>query len=126
MITVNSTFKQSKNVQQKSIANAAIEGTTTYGAYCKSPHERNRKHQLFIMRVQDIHIKFLLPSFHFFLKYFKLQDNMEAPTPKRRKNKIMTDECLIKLRQRYDEDRLDIPSFLKVAGPRCFQRPPKS
>ncbi|CAF4348107.1 unnamed protein product, partial [Rotaria magnacalcarata] len=50
---------------------------------------------------------------------------MEAPTPKRRKNKIMTDECLIKLRQRYDEDRLDIPSFLKVAGPRCFQRPPK-
>ncbi|CAM4816692.1 unnamed protein product [Rotaria magnacalcarata] len=55
----------------------------------------------------------------------KLQDNMEAPTPKRRKNKIMTDECLIKLRQRYDEDRLDIPSFLKVAGPRCFQRPPK-
>ncbi|CAF2132577.1 unnamed protein product [Rotaria magnacalcarata] len=56
----------------------------------------------------------------------KLQDNMEAPTPKRRKNKIMTDECLIKLRQRYDEDRLDIPSFLKVAGPRCFQRPPKS
>ncbi|CAF4729720.1 unnamed protein product, partial [Rotaria socialis] len=56
----------------------------------------------------------------------RLQDNMEAPTPKRRKNKVITDECLIKLRQRYDEGRLNIPSFLKIAGSIYFQRPPKS
>ncbi|CAF2095647.1 unnamed protein product [Rotaria magnacalcarata] len=81
-----------------------------------TPDEIKRKHQLFIMRSR----------YAYKVSLAKLQDNMEAPTPKRRKNKIMTDECLIKLRQRYDEDRLDIPSFLKVAGPRCFQRPPKS
>ncbi|CAF1486332.1 unnamed protein product [Rotaria magnacalcarata] len=120
-----------------------------------TPDEIKRKHQLFIMRSRYAY-KVSLAKFSFLFKilqsYFvyyrwkelivtcdykvlssqvsatplKLQDNMEAPTPKRRKNKIMTDECLIKLRQRYDEDRLDIPSFLKVAGPRCFQRPPKS
>ncbi|CAF1470139.1 unnamed protein product, partial [Rotaria sordida] len=56
----------------------------------------------------------------------RLRDNMGAPTPKRRKNKVITDECLIKLWQRYDEGRLDIPSFLKAAGLRYFQRPPKS
>ncbi|CAF2879008.1 unnamed protein product [Rotaria sp. Silwood2] len=49
-----------------------------------------------------------------------------SPTPKRRKNKVITYECLIKLWQRYDEGRLDIPSFLKAAGLRYFQRPPKS
>ncbi|CAF3076742.1 unnamed protein product [Rotaria sp. Silwood2] len=56
----------------------------------------------------------------------RLRDNMGAPSPKRRKNKVIIDECLIKLWQRYDEGRLDIPSFLKAAGPRYFQRPPKS
>ncbi|CAF3542375.1 unnamed protein product [Rotaria sp. Silwood1] len=50
---------------------------------------------------------------------------MGAPTSKRRKDKVITDECLIKLCQRYDEGRLDIPSFLKAAGLRYFQRPPK-
>ncbi|CAM4757683.1 unnamed protein product [Rotaria magnacalcarata] len=97
-----------------------------------TPDEIKRKHQLFIMRSRYAY-KVSLAKFSFLFKILqvtnvvllKLQDNMEAPTPKRRKNKIMTDECLIKLRQRYDEDRLDIPSFLKVAGPRCFQRPPK-
>ncbi|CAF4342082.1 unnamed protein product [Rotaria sp. Silwood2] len=56
----------------------------------------------------------------------RLRDNIGAPTPKRRKNKVITDECLIKLWQRYDDGRLDIPSFLKAAGLRYFQRPPKS
>ncbi|CAF1374204.1 unnamed protein product, partial [Rotaria sordida] len=55
----------------------------------------------------------------------RLRDNMGALTPKHRKNKVITDECLIKLWQRYDEGRLDIPSFLKAAGLRYFQRPPK-
>ncbi|CAF4148080.1 unnamed protein product, partial [Rotaria sp. Silwood1] len=55
-----------------------------------------------------------------------LRDNMGAPTPKRRKNKVITDESLIKLCQRYDEGRFDIPSCLKAAGLRYFQRPPKS
>ncbi|CAF5012564.1 unnamed protein product, partial [Rotaria sp. Silwood1] len=55
----------------------------------------------------------------------RLRDNMGAPTSKRRKDKVITDECLIKLCQRYDEGRLDIPSFLKAAGLRYFQRPPK-
>ncbi|CAF5078729.1 unnamed protein product [Rotaria magnacalcarata] len=53
------------------------------------------------------------------------RDDMGAPASKRPKNKVVTDECLIKLWQRYDEGLLDIPSFLKAAGLRYFQRPPK-
>ncbi|CAF2008617.1 unnamed protein product [Rotaria magnacalcarata] len=55
----------------------------------------------------------------------RLRDDMWAPAPKRRKNKVTTDECLIKLWECYDEGLLDIPSFLKAAGLRYFQRPPK-
>ncbi len=51
---------------------------------------------------------------------------MEAPTPTRRKNEVRTDEYLMKLWQRYDEGRIDIPAFLKAAGLRYFQRPSKS
>ncbi|CAF1507526.1 unnamed protein product, partial [Didymodactylos carnosus] len=45
---------------------------------------------------------------------------------------VITDECLIygnvvtKLWQSYDDGRIDIPAFLKAAGMRYFQRPPKS
>ncbi|CAF4218772.1 unnamed protein product [Rotaria magnacalcarata] len=46
----------------------------------------------------------------------RLRDDMEAPAPKRHKNKVIADEYLIKLWQLYDEDLLDIPSFLKTAG----------
>ncbi|CAF4068599.1 unnamed protein product [Rotaria magnacalcarata] len=55
----------------------------------------------------------------------RLRDDMGAPASKRRKNKVMTEECLIKLWQRYDEGLLDIPSFLKAARLRYFQRSPK-
>ncbi|CAF1562887.1 unnamed protein product [Adineta ricciae] len=55
----------------------------------------------------------------------RLRDDMGGSAPKRRKNKVITDECFIKLWQRYDEGLLDIPSFLKAAGLRYFQRPPK-
>ncbi|CAM4802910.1 unnamed protein product [Rotaria magnacalcarata] len=55
----------------------------------------------------------------------RLRDDMGTPAPKRRKNKVITDECLIKLWQCYDEGLLDVPSFLKAAGLRIFQRPPK-
>ncbi|CAF1606933.1 unnamed protein product, partial [Didymodactylos carnosus] len=40
---------------------------------------------------------------------------MGALAPKRRKNKIITDEGLVKLWQRYDDGRMDIPNFLKAA-----------
>ncbi|CAF1027569.1 unnamed protein product [Rotaria sordida] len=56
----------------------------------------------------------------------RLRDSMGAPTSKHRKNKVTTDECLIKVWQRYDEGRLDISSFLKAAGFRYFQCPFKS
>ncbi|CAF0994985.1 unnamed protein product [Rotaria magnacalcarata] len=55
----------------------------------------------------------------------RLRDDMGAPAPKRRKNKVITDEYLIKLWQFYDEGLLDIPSFLKAAELRYFQRSPK-
>ncbi|CAF1382091.1 unnamed protein product [Didymodactylos carnosus] len=56
----------------------------------------------------------------------RVRDGMGAPAPKRRKNKVITDECLMKLWQRYDDGRIDIPAFLKAAGMRYFQRPSKS
>ncbi|CAF1648627.1 unnamed protein product, partial [Didymodactylos carnosus] len=56
----------------------------------------------------------------------RVRDDMGAPARKRRKNKVITDECLMKLWQRYDDGRIDIPAFLKVAGMRYFQRPSKS
>ncbi|CAF1453892.1 unnamed protein product, partial [Didymodactylos carnosus] len=34
--------------------------------------------------------------------------------PKHRKNQIITDECLVKLWQRHDDGRIDIPNFLRV------------
>ncbi|CAF1180923.1 unnamed protein product, partial [Didymodactylos carnosus] len=46
----------------------------------------------------------------------RLRDNMDAPAPKHRKNKIITDECLVKLRQRYEDERIDIANFLKTAA----------
>ena len=46
---------------------------------------------------------------------------MGAPTPKRRKNKVVTDKYWMKLWTRYDGDCIDIPSFLKTAGLRYFQ-----
>ncbi|CAF1647820.1 unnamed protein product [Rotaria magnacalcarata] len=55
----------------------------------------------------------------------RLRDGMGAPAPKRRKNKVITDEYLIKLWDFYDEGLLDIPSFLKAAELRYFQRPSK-
>ncbi|CAM4766734.1 unnamed protein product [Rotaria magnacalcarata] len=55
----------------------------------------------------------------------RLRDDMGAPAPKRRKNKVIIDEYLIKLWLFYDEGLLDIPSFLKAAGLRYFERPPK-
>ncbi|CAF0913176.1 unnamed protein product [Didymodactylos carnosus] len=45
----------------------------------------------------------------------RVRDDMRAPTPKCRKNKVITDECLMKLWQRYDDGRIDIPAFLKAA-----------
>jgi len=56
----------------------------------------------------------------------RLRDDLGAPTPKRRKNNLISDECLMKLSNRYDEGRLDIPMFLKAAGMRYFQRPSKA
>ncbi|CAF4191299.1 unnamed protein product, partial [Rotaria magnacalcarata] len=38
---------------------------------------------------------------------------------------VITDEYLIKLWQFNDEGLLDIPSFLKAAGLRYLERPPK-
>ncbi|CAF2126390.1 unnamed protein product [Rotaria magnacalcarata] len=55
----------------------------------------------------------------------RLRDDTGAPAPKRRKNKVITDEYLIRLWQRYDEGLLDIPSFLKAAGLRYLQKSPK-
>ncbi|CAF4922103.1 unnamed protein product, partial [Rotaria magnacalcarata] len=55
----------------------------------------------------------------------RLRDDMGVPAPKRRKNKVITDDYLIKLWQYYDEGLLDIPSFFKAAELRYFQRPPK-
>ena len=55
----------------------------------------------------------------------RVRDELGAPTPKRRKNNVISDECLMKLWQRYDEGRIDIPAFLKAAGLRYFQRAPK-
>ncbi|CAF4601163.1 unnamed protein product [Rotaria sp. Silwood1] len=48
-----------------------------------------------------------------------------APTPKRRQNNVTSDDYLMRLWQRYDEGRIDIPAFLKAAGLRYFQRAPK-
>jgi hypothetical protein len=56
----------------------------------------------------------------------RIRDDMGAPTLKRRKNKVITDECLMKLWKRYDEGRIDVPAFLKAAGLRYFKRPSKS
>ncbi|CAF4410779.1 unnamed protein product, partial [Rotaria magnacalcarata] len=42
-----------------------------------------------------------------------------------RSTRTRENECLIKLWQRYDEGLLDIPSFLKAAELKYFQRPPK-
>ncbi|CAF3924505.1 unnamed protein product [Rotaria magnacalcarata] len=56
----------------------------------------------------------------------RLRDDMGAPAPKRRKNKVITDECLIKLWQRYDEGFLEIPSFLKAAGLRYISKTTKT
>ncbi|CAM4740257.1 unnamed protein product [Rotaria magnacalcarata] len=56
----------------------------------------------------------------------RIRDDMGAPTPKRRQNKLVTDECLMKLWERYDNGRIDITSFLNAAGLRYFQRPSKS
>ncbi|CAF0940320.1 unnamed protein product [Didymodactylos carnosus] len=47
------------------------------------------------------------------------RDDMGAATPKRRKNKVKTDERLMKSWQRYDASRTDIPVFLKGDGMRC-------
>ncbi|CAF0870950.1 unnamed protein product [Rotaria sordida] len=55
----------------------------------------------------------------------RLQDDLRVPTPKHRKNNVISDECLMKLWKRYDEGRIDIPAFLKAAGLRYFQRAPK-
>ncbi|CAF3691775.1 unnamed protein product [Rotaria sp. Silwood1] len=55
----------------------------------------------------------------------RLQDDLGGPTPKRRKNNVIPDECLMKLWQRYDEGRIDIPAFSKAAELRYFQRAPK-
>jgi hypothetical protein len=51
---------------------------------------------------------------------------MGAPTSNHRKNKIITDECSMKLWQRYDEGRIGIPRLLKATGLRYFQYPSKS
>ncbi|CAF3916162.1 unnamed protein product [Rotaria magnacalcarata] len=56
----------------------------------------------------------------------RIRDDMGAPTPKHRKNKVVTDECLMKLWKRYDNGRIDITSFLKAAGLRYFQHPSRS
>ncbi|CAF1155459.1 unnamed protein product [Rotaria sordida] len=56
----------------------------------------------------------------------RLRDDLGAPTPKRRKNNLISDECLMKLWNRYDEGRVDILMFLKAAGMRYFQRPSKA
>ncbi|CAF1398945.1 unnamed protein product [Didymodactylos carnosus] len=56
----------------------------------------------------------------------RLRDDTGAPAPKRRKNKIITDECLMELWQRYDDGLIDIPSFLRAPGMRYFQCPSKS
>jgi hypothetical protein len=56
----------------------------------------------------------------------RIRDDMGAPTPKRRKNKVITDECLMKFSKRYDEGHINIPAFLKAAGLRYFQSPSKS
>ncbi|CAF1197380.1 unnamed protein product [Didymodactylos carnosus] len=56
----------------------------------------------------------------------RVRDGMGAPAPKRRRNKVITEECLMKLWQHYDDGRIDIPAFLKAAGMRYFQRPSKS
>ncbi|CAF4048161.1 unnamed protein product, partial [Didymodactylos carnosus] len=46
----------------------------------------------------------------------RVRDDMVAGAPKCRKNKIITDECLMKLWQRCDDGRIDISAFLKAAG----------
>jgi len=56
----------------------------------------------------------------------RLRDDLGASTPKRRKTNLISDKCLMKLWNRYDEGRLHIPMFLKAAGMRYFQRPSKA
>ncbi|CAF3081582.1 unnamed protein product, partial [Rotaria sp. Silwood2] len=56
----------------------------------------------------------------------RLRGDLGAPTPKRRKNNVISEECLMKLWKRYDESRIDMPTFLKAVGMRYFQRPSKS
>ncbi|CAF1410892.1 unnamed protein product [Rotaria sordida] len=56
----------------------------------------------------------------------RLRDDLRAPTLKHRKNNVISDECLMKLWKHYDEGRIDMPTFLKTAGMRYFQRSPKS
>ncbi|CAF1480323.1 unnamed protein product, partial [Didymodactylos carnosus] len=46
----------------------------------------------------------------------RVRDDMRAPAPKRQKNKVIRDKCLIKLWQRYDDSRIDITAFLKAVG----------
>ncbi|CAF3767293.1 unnamed protein product [Rotaria socialis] len=68
----------------------------------------------------------LLQKEHVIASIARVRDDVGAPTPKRRKNKVVTDECLMKLWKRYDEGRIDIPSFRKAAGLRYFKRSSKS
>ncbi len=38
----------------------------------------------------------------------RIRDGIRTPTPKRRRNKVIANECLMKLWQHYDEGRMDI------------------
>ncbi|CAF1563455.1 unnamed protein product, partial [Adineta ricciae] len=62
----------------------------------------------------------LLQKEHVIASIARVRDDAGAPTPKRRQNKLVTDECLMKLWERYDNGRIDITSFLNAAGLRYF------
>ncbi|CAF1649270.1 unnamed protein product [Didymodactylos carnosus] len=76
--------------------------------YLEDRHSRMRKHEQSLASIS------------------RVRDDRGSSAPKRRKNKIITDECLVKLWQRYDDGRIDIPAFLKAVGLNYFQRPSKS
>lgn len=49
------------------------------------------------------------------------RDDLDTPTPKRRKNNVISDVCLIKLWKHYGEGHIDLPTLLKAAGLKYFQ-----
>ncbi|CAF4143661.1 unnamed protein product [Adineta steineri] len=82
--------------------------------YLEGRHNRMKKHVN--SPHPNIYIAIdLLQKEQSLASFSRIRDDLGAPAPKRRKNNVISDQCLNKLWQRYDEGRTDIPAFLKAA-----------